>query len=43
MTAMNGPALVIAALALMAAATGACLVPARRAVKIDPVEALRVE
>jgi ABC-type antimicrobial peptide transport system permease subunit len=43
LTAMNVPALGAAALALLAAAATACLVPAIHAMRINPVEALKSE
>ena len=42
-TALNAPALFVAATALLAAGGAACLGPAARAVRINPVEALRSE
>jgi ABC-type antimicrobial peptide transport system permease subunit len=42
-TALDIPSLALAATTLLAAAIPACAIPARRAIRVDPVEALRSE
>jgi ABC-type antimicrobial peptide transport system permease subunit len=42
-TAINVPALLLAAAALLVAGIAACLAPAARAVGINPVDALKAE